>query len=697
MQQRKTHDKGALAAQPRADGRNGASPAPYVCADAITTCGAQDMRAHCRTQQEQSFVSILERESLRLERLPTLRELKTAMTGTGLEGLSKDRLRQIFINLNMRLPAEAERISLTVDRSFFRDRRVVTAAYGAFRRAHQEPPTLREIKELARQMGHAVTDTSLQNILRHLRTSESPVDHGFEVSRRRGNLTASDIRSAYSKAAEYLRDCGIEKAPSVALVRHYLRVQGQRITHGALRYRLANSMSLRDLSVSANFDPADQILARTHKRLCQELQRPPTVKELAADFNCLSLSKASADAVWTRVQRLNASRAASRRLGFSATFGSGIYDHDLKRAANVATSQLGRAPTLKELQGVVLELVADSNISLDALHRRLRALKVPLTSEHTLTKESQKAVVGKIQELRAILGRSPFGVEVREALTKAGLALTQEQFNRVLASAKRHRGDDFRRSARLGFPSHLAGKLRQAHEEYRNERHTYPSVEELAKILHWTVAGVAGALPLAQQRAAKHGFNPVVLSNAPEAQAMGALETIARRVVAPILDSEAIKCILPSETIRAVYSAAGDWSLPAIPYDSSTAGLSLDEKIVRCEQWWVLVVCLNVPRIEINEDVEFEARVEEAHLAKRLGQDDLTRNPFDGFIQVLRVAREAGRLGAQHYEAVIQNVGKLDSVTSVYSALRTEVQKLAMQSGFPQLRPKEWSVLRKER
>lgn len=653
------------------------------------------LRGVCRTDQERTFVSVLELARDRLERMPTLRELRASMVSTPLEALSKDRLSQILLNLNKRLPASEERILLTTDRAFFREQGVVAAAYDSFRRLHQEPPTVRELKELVNRLGHSITDTSLGNILKHLRKTKATGGLSFSVSRRRKDLTAEAILGAHQEAAGYLEFCGIERQPSVALVQHFLRAQGHRISHKVLTYRLKSTPSLRSLKVSSGFDPADYILPKAHQRLSRELNRPPTAKELAGEFNLISLVRASPDAVWMRVKRLNGSRGIGKQMGFSVTYGSGIYDHDLLRVVKEGASQLRRAPTLKEVQRLALASIPGSNIALDTLHRRLRRLEVRLTSEHTLTKQAQRIVTDKIQELRPLLGRRPFGLEVREALRRDGREMTPEEFTSVLGSAKRHRGSEFRRAVILGFPSHLGGKLRLAFDQLRKANSAYPSAEDLARTLGWTRAGVLGALPTAQQRAAKFGFAPVVLAGTPEAEALDGIAALARGVVSPVTGSVGSPEILGVH--EAVRAAAGDWGLPKLPVGDSANSVPLDEKLLRCELWWALVSCLKAPPCEISEDFEIECRVAEAQLAKRFGLQVAAQNPFDGFLQVLRVARESGRLSAQKQDAIERRAGGAENVAGAYSILRQEVQQLAAQCGFPRLLPESWRMRRRGR
>ena len=655
------------------------------------------LRGVCRTDQERTFVSVLELARHRLERMPTLRELRASMVSTPLEALSKDRLSQILLNLNKRLPASEERVLLTTDRAFFREQGVVAAAYDSFRRLHQEPPTVRELKELVNRLGHSITDTSLGNILKHLRKTKATGGLSFSVSRRRKDLTAEVILGAHQEAAGYLEFCGIERQPSVALVQHFLRAQGHRISHKVLTYRLKSTPSLRSLKVSSGFDPADYILPKAHQRLSRELNRPPTAKELAGEFNLISLVRASPDAVWMRVKRLNGSRGTGKQMGFSVTYGSGIYDHDLLRVVKEGASQLRRPPTLKEVQRLALASIPGSNIALDTLHRRLRRLEVRLTSEHTLTKQDQRIVTDKIQELRPLLGRRPFSAEVREALRRDGREMTPEEFTSVLGSAKRHRGSEFRRAVILGFPSHLGGKLRLAFDQLRKANSAYPSAEDLARTLGWTRAGVLGALPTAQQRAAKFGFAPVVLAGTPEARALEGLESLAMSVASSVAGSDAGESQELSEVQEAVRSAVGDWGLPAIPDGAAAAAFSVDEKLLRCELWWVLVSCLKSPPCLISEDLEIVFRVAEAQLAKRFGLHVAEHNPFDGFLQVLRVARESGRLSAEKQEAIERRAGSAENVAGAYSILRQEVQQLAAQCGFPRLLPESWRMRRRGR
>jgi hypothetical protein len=61
-----------------------------------------------------------------------------------------------------------------------------------------------------------------------------------------------------------------------------------------------------------------------------------------------------------RAKRLNRSLGSDKQMGFSVTFGSGIYDHDLLRVVKEGASQLRRAPTLNEVQRAALDSIPGS-------------------------------------------------------------------------------------------------------------------------------------------------------------------------------------------------------------------------------------------------------------------------------------------------------------------------------------------------
>jgi hypothetical protein len=73
-----------------------------------------------RTTQEQTFVTVMQREHERLGRAPTLYEIKTALADTALGTLSKDRLSQINSSLTKRLPEGVNPIAFTRDNPLFR-------------------------------------------------------------------------------------------------------------------------------------------------------------------------------------------------------------------------------------------------------------------------------------------------------------------------------------------------------------------------------------------------------------------------------------------------------------------------------------------------------------------------------------------------------------------------------------------------
>ncbi len=640
-----------------------------------------------RTVQERTFVSVMAREHAKLGRAPTLHELKSALAGTSLDGLSKDRLSQIKRNLVILMPEGVNPILFTRDRPLFRHLARARAEYEKFVCRHKQPPTFPELRALLAKSGVQITETSLRNILKRLRKTATPDGNGFRVSRHRIGVTTSQIEGAYRQAAEYLRGVGITKAPCAALVVKFLHRAGHSLRRETLEYRFENVPELRPLTLSPHFDPGDKIITKTHKRLRNELGRDPTTKELTSECNKLSLERARPDNVWMRVSRLNKKLPVERRMSFSDTFGSGIYDVDLKRVADAATARLGRPPTLKELRKELLSSIEDSDISADATHRRARRLGIPLTSEHSLTKEHQLLIARKIQELSALFGRRPFGSEVRAALQRDGILFSQKEFNTTLGSAKRHRGEDFRTAVRLGFPGHLAGKLRKQYDALRRSMDEYPDARLLAEHLGWTVAGVESALPEAQARAARFRDPPVVLSNTPQAAALGALGTIVRELGASLAASRATDApattAVSGDNLTTLTSMIQGWEIPTLPIGDVTIPLTFDQKLVRCEQWWVLITCLQAPPIQVAEEIEIEARHFEAKLAKALGVKKHDENPFEGFVQVLRVAQESGRLSRADYADIMKQVEASRTIATAYGILRDELMSLARQCGFP--------------
>ncbi len=635
-----------------------------------------------RTAQERTFLSAMELEHVNLGRAPTIRELKNALAATSLGGLSTDRLSQIRSNLLRRLPQGSTPILFTRDRPVFRYLEAVRAEYEKFIDQHKQPPNFAELRGILAGYGIRITKTSLINILKRLRETAEPDGKGFSLSRHRISVTTSQIETAYSQAAECLRRAGITEAPTAALVARSLRHAGHPLSRETLEYRFASVPELKSFEISPHFDPGDQIIIGAHKHLRSVLGRDPTTKELTSEYNKVALRRAHPDSVWTRVSRLNKKLPAGKRMSFSDTFGSGIYDVDLKRVADSATKRLGRPPTLKELRTELLFSVKGSDISLDAIHRRSRRLEVPLTSEHDLTKEAQLLVGRKIQELRDLFGRRPFGAEVRTALEREGTSLSAREFNTTLASAKRYRDKKFQASVQLGLPGHLAGKLRQEYDELCHSMSSYPNAEQLAKRLGWKVAGVESALHIAQARAVRFRRTPVVLSNTPQSAALEAIRTIVRELGESIAGKAPSPSAISKDQVKGIKSMAKGWELPELPIGADTASLTVDQKLVRCEQWWALITCMQAPSLVMAEECEFEARHFEIRMARAFGVEKLDENPFEGFVQVLRVAKEAGRITAGDLALVLREVESSPSIAAAYTTLRSELMGIARQCGF---------------
>ncbi len=636
-----------------------------------------------RTTQEQTFVTVMQREHERLGRAPTLYEIKTALADTALGTLSKDRLSQINSSLTKRLPEGVNPIAFTRDNPLFRHLDQARTVYEKFVAQHNQPPTLQQLKKLLEKSKIEVTESSLKNILKHLRETASTNDAGFCVSRYRIPITTSQIKKAHDQAAKYLREVGISKAPSAALVVNFLSQAGHSIKRDTLENRFKTRPELKSLQLSPHFDPGIAIITSCHKRLRSELGRDPTAKELTSAYNKLSLQKANPDSIWTRVSRINKTLPREQRMSFAVTFGSGIYDADFERIAKAATTRIGRPPTLKELTQELVSNVAGSYITADCVHRRCRRLGVVLTSERCLTQDDQLLIAHKIKELSTLFGRRPFGAEVRTALENGGISVSQKEFNTTLASAKRHRDEDFRTAVRLGLPGHLSGKLRKEYDAWRRTTDGYPDATQLAQRLGWTVAGVESAMPAAQARAVRFREPPVLLANTPQGEAFGALRTLVQNLFATLArDAAATPTVSPKQRSTLASMIVG-WNLPPLPIDDVAPALTFDQKLVRYEQWWVLITCLQTPPLQIEEQCGVDARLFEARLTRDLGVKDRAASPFEGFVQTLRVAHEAGRLSKADLIDVLTQVKSSSSISSAYQILRNKLLRLAQQCGFP--------------
>ena len=648
--------------------------APYECALKIA-----------RTSQERTFVSVMEREHEKLGRAPTLGELKNALIGTSLDGRSKDRLAQIKFTLESRMPKGEPPLAFTKDRPVFRYIERTRAEYEKFVDTHKQPPSFAELRSALCSSGLRVTKTSLSNILKLLRKMEVPDGNTFRLSRRKIPVTTAHIETAYKQAADYFERTGITDAPTVALVATFLQQAGHPISRRALEFRFASAPELRSFKVSPFFDPGDKIIIRAHQQLRSELGRDPTAKELTSRYNKHALQRANADSVWMRVSRINKELPVKQRMSFSDTFGSGVYDVDLKRVYASATTRLGRPPTLKELRSEIVSSMKGCNISLDALHRRSRRLGMRLTSERVLTKQAQMLVAKKIRELRNLFGRNSFGAEVRQALERAGTSLSQREFNTTLASSKRHRDKAFHSSVRLGLPGHLAGKLRKEYDFVLRRAADYPDAEQMAKRLGWKVAGVVSALPVAQARAVRFKNPPVVLSNTQLGAALEEIRAIVQELGESIAGKAPTTSSISQKDLAKINVMASGWQLPGLPIGSRAIPLTVDQKLVRCEQWWVLIVCMQAPPISVTEDYEVAAREFEVRMAKKFRVEDLDDNPFEGFVQVLRVAKESGRLRSEDFALIMRQVESSPSLAAAYELLRNKLTSIARQCGFPGL------------
>ena len=639
-----------------------------------------------RTPGERTLVPVMRAEHERLRRPPTVRELQIALTGSPLGGLSTDWVRKIQQNIVGRLKRVPHPIHFTRDRPPFRHIQTVRAEYESFVNQHKQPPTFAELRGLLAEKGVSITVTSLENTLKVLRLEAASGAESFRLSRRRIAVTTSQIEAAYGVAREYLRKVEISSAPSAALVAKFLRRSGHQISSRALEFRFQTSRELSSLKLSPYRDPGDKIILKAHRQFEKRVGRPPTARELATEFNSISIERGNADSIWTRVSRINKKLPAKQRLQLSQPCASGIYDVDVKRVEAASRLRLGRPPTLKELRRTLLESVPGSKLSLDAMHRRSKRLGLSLTSEYKLTKEAQLLIVRKINSLLKVFGRRPSGAEVREALKQDGIVFSEKTFLTSFGSAKRHRDERFRLGVRLNQAGRIIGNLGVRYETQLKNKGGYPSAEQLAKSLGWTALGVQSALPLAQSRAARLKIHPVVLSNTLLADALDALTSVVRGLGASILEGHASDFQISSKHHALIKSMVGEWKLPELPIGDSFASLTFDEKFARCEQWWVLITCLNAPATKVSDEYEFRARVVEAKLGRIFGIGDARDNPIAGFVQVLQVAHSSGRLSTADFRLITQQAAKAQSIGECHSILRTKLMNLASQCGFPRPR-----------
>ncbi len=222
-----------------------------------------------------------------------------------------------------------------------------------------------------------------------------------------------------------------------------------------------------------------------------------------------------------------------------------------------------------------------------------------------------------------------------------------------------------------------------------------PTVRELKSALIGTSLAALSKDRLVQIRkglgalmpegAARSRTLPVVLADTPVAAALEGIRAIVEDIGASLNAKTSSEMAFSLKDIQSITAMTNDWRLPAVPLNADATALTLDQKLVRCEQWWVLISCMHVPPIELTEDCELEARHFEARLAKKLGVKHLTDNPFEGFVQVLQVAKESGRLSHEELMSIREQAMSAHSIAQAYSSLRSNLMSLAQQCGFPRV------------
>lgn len=641
---------------------------------------------YCLSPAEKAFIQALGALHVTLGRSPALSEVQAALSNHPLGTRSRDRFRQIIHNVNARLPDPQLRVHLTPDRPFFRFREIVKQTVLSWRKEHDQSPTRSELIAALSERGVTLSKTSLNNILQDLR--EKAPQSGrqeYSISRRRIAATWTDISAAYQDVRKALEREGVKRLPCAQDLSRALRRKGFRFSARALQFRMRNCPESLGITLAPYSDPARDVLRDCHAKCGKELGRPPTLREITRAYNQKTNKKSSPDAIWAKIKRLNTRDKGKRRLQLSDTRQSGIYDSDIREAITGLTQEKGRAPTFTELRRQLLSNNPLGWIREDSLHRRLSRMDARLTHENKLKSQEQVALIDAIRHLSSLLGRKPLKQEVLQELKTRKEPISGSDISRILATVKRRQTPEFRRSVSLAIPHHLLEQLRGAFEDFYKRTKTFPASAELAKRLGWTQEGVVSALPFAQLRSALRQRAPVIISDSVVGETLdhmqGALSAVLGRV-----DASANKGMTRSpEQPHSLQELLHDWELPPIPRDPTSRELSIDESVLRLELTWIHLVCMQAPKQTPPEELEFEARKQEAALKKIFPSGNSTSAPFQGMVHALLIAQFAGRLSADRTKELITSALKSSDMGTTWRTLRVEIQELARQCGFPSL------------
>jgi len=436
-------------------------------------------------------------------------------------------------------------------------------------------------------------------------------------------------------------------------------------------------------------DPAPDTIRFCHRNLSEALKRPPTVSELTTEYNRISIRKITADAVWTRVSRMNAEPNSKAPLKLLRTMKSSLYDADLHRVMAESSKKLGRAPTFSELLWAVRCAYPRAKIRSDSLHRRCMKLGLKLTHENTLKHQRQRTVMSVMSELRRQLGRKPIKAEVLEAFRARGIRLSEVQLLRTLNTSKRRHFYEVKQSLHLASPSRVVGLLSKTVRTLQAQKpDAFPSDSEVARLLGWSKAGVLSAIPFVQERRTSRRMPPMVLASSPLGSALREVLTSLQSVLGNVrhvessidsIFSDRMKSDLSEEERGAMLQ---EWEIPDL-LDAQTAARHTAEEVLRRGAiHWIHLVCMHAPFKPTLQALEDEARVSEFALARRFGFTSMEKSPFHGMVHALKVAQLAGRRSEAEVLSLLAEVGRPNTIQAALQLLTAELYALAKECGL---------------
>jgi hypothetical protein len=445
------------------------------------------------------------------------------------------------------------------------------------------------------------------------------------------------------------------------------------------------------IKLSKHTDPAHSVLRNSHKALSAKLRRPPTLKELTADFNRVMLRRDTTDAVWARIKHMNHRQKGTGRLGLSDPKRSGLYDVDIKARFKALTKDLGRAPTFKELWRDIRVSLPHVMLREDTFARRMSRLQLRCSLPNDLKKKDTEAIHSVMTDLREKFGRRALRDEVLHELSMRGVDLSPIEFHRRLGAAKKRAAPGVKDTFLLGFSYHTLGKLRITCQELQNTRGgEYPKASQVAAALGWTESGVRTALVYAQASEAKRRVPPTMVADLPVAGYLENLQTVVSAIFSRIDGLQLGRGDLSEAFVGlgGLTSFVHGWQLPEITSSVLESGCTIDAALLRCELAWIYLVSMHAPERTISEELEWEARLNEAVLDRALASQQAGAQGFQGMIHALFLAERARRLKSGEAKRLVEQVRDGCDKGLGWSIVRSKIQEVAAQCGFPQYKPK---------